>query len=151
MYQSRLNGSSATEMQKAYFSGGILLRYLLQKFYDFELNSILWRKATRCPICLETLLVKDTYNSQCGHSLHKYCFEKWRNIDENCQVCRKKAIFETIDNDLLGILSYQNPPRNENDADEEDERESNRLVRENVCSHLKIMHAVMLLDAALKL
>ncbi|CAG9537283.1 unnamed protein product [Cercopithifilaria johnstoni] len=154
VYQSHMSSLSSKEIQAAYFSGGIALQCLIQKFYEFELNTTLWKKAKRCPLCMEHLLAKDTYHSQCGHSLHKHCFEKWINIDTECQVCRKKAIFESMDDDLLRILSEETFPFNQDNLNEpidEAERESDKLLRENTASHLKIMQAAMLLETALKL
>ncbi|VBB33861.1 unnamed protein product, partial [Acanthocheilonema viteae] len=123
---------------------------LIQKYYDFEVDTTLWGKAIRCPMCLLPLLSKDTYSAPCGHSLHIQCFEKWKNIDSECQVCRKKAVFENMDNDLLRILTEETPSLNRDNSDEA-ERESDKLLRENTTSHLKIIRAVMLLDTALKL
>jgi hypothetical protein len=46
---------------------------------------------TECPVCYETMKPKDVYLTQCGHSFHKSCLQRWVSIQEgetSCPMCR---------------------------------------------------------------
>lgn len=70
-----------------------------------------------CPICLET--VQDGYSSQCGHTMCKVCFDKWRNEQTakccpvTCPTCR----FVIIKTPVVTVDLFA-PPLGYTDADE---------------------------------
>ena len=44
-----------------------------------------------CPICLESMNLKTSVITTCGHQFHKNCYDTWikQNILNPCPICRK--------------------------------------------------------------
>nr|CRZ23230.1 Bm295 [Brugia malayi] len=139
------------EMHAEYFSEGIRLCFLLQKFYEFELNFAKWKKSSLCPSCLEYFCLNDICISQCSRSIHIPCFEKWKEVNKLCQICNKKRKLETVYKDLLVILDEKNFPFYQNDSNEQLEDESDKLKQQNAILHLRMAEAALMLEKAMKL
>lgn len=45
----------------------------------------------KCIICTKSLAIKDILD--CGHEFCIKCTKKWRNINNNCPICRKNIIY----------------------------------------------------------
>ncbi|KAK6105878.1 hypothetical protein QQG55_22025 [Brugia pahangi] len=139
------------EMHAEYFSEGIKLCFLLQKFYEFELNSAKWKKSSLCPGCLDYIYLNGVYVLERSHSIHVYCLKKWKEVNKVCQICNKKRKLETVYKDLLVILDEKNFPFYQNDSNEQFEDESDKLKQENAILHLRIAEAALMLEKAMKL
>ncbi|VIO95944.1 Uncharacterized protein BM_BM295 [Brugia malayi] len=125
--------------------------FLLQKFYEFELNFAKWKKSSLCPSCLEYFCLNDICISQCSRSIHIPCFEKWKEVNKLCQICNKKRKLETVYKDLLVILDEKNFPFYQNDSNEQLEDESDKLKQQNAILHLRMAEAALMLEKAMKL
>ena len=51
----------------------------------------------KCSICLKHIK-KNTSVLSCGHQYHKKCINKWKNINNQCPICREKInkIYQNI-------------------------------------------------------
>lgn len=58
-----------------------------------------------CSICLD--VIDNSFKSNCGHYFHKYCIDKWLNINNTCPICRKSYI-------IVKEISYNNNSLNIN-------------------------------------
>ena len=45
-----------------------------------------------CPLCFETLTIKNAVNPSCGHTHCSTCFWKWARKSNACPFCRKDLI-----------------------------------------------------------
>ncbi|KAH8292225.1 hypothetical protein KR054_007364 [Drosophila jambulina] len=43
----------------------------------------------KCSMCLEEMSQEDMHEMECGHALHKECFEEYRYLRRNCPLCSK--------------------------------------------------------------
>ena len=41
-----------------------------------------------CPICHENINDGDEYITECQHCFHYDCFQQWKDIGDNCPMCR---------------------------------------------------------------
>lgn len=58
--------------------------------YKHTLIQKLETKDEKCIICVNPLTFKDILD--CGHEFCSKCTKKWRNIKNNCPICRKNII-----------------------------------------------------------
>ena len=61
-----------------------------------------------CAICLDTYDSSNAVKLNCSHNFHNECIEKWKNVKNECPVCR-----ESIDNEehVVVIEPLQEPRR----------------------------------------
>jgi|LauGreDrversion4_2_1035121.scaffolds.fasta_scaffold347738_1 hypothetical protein len=61
-------------------------------FEEFKHSLIqkLEREEEKCIICANPLLTKHAID--CGHEFCSKCTKKWKNINDNCPICRRSII-----------------------------------------------------------
>ena len=68
-----------------------------------------------CTICLENTTLENKKITECKHTFHTECLEKWLTTNNSCPLCRSDIIFSTIIKSFTRggdpIYSRQNYPR----------------------------------------
>ena len=51
------------------------------------------KEHSKCPICLDPIMYTYAlYKTNCNHTFHRSCLEKWLKVNNTCPCCRKKNI-----------------------------------------------------------